>query len=231
MGSAEPAADDAAVPAAGRLERTILEALVLCNPLAAREADVDDAWLLSRPAAYAALPRQLVRLGLLDRACRLVLSLHFMQRVFKDWGAVYLVEILRALRSALHEGQGRDGVEDAIAFVERCGEGLEEDPSRVFSQARLEPESSRVWQEAVRSVSNADHVVRQVRHAGCAHTRVRVWCRQGPTACVMCCVFRQVLCVVPQVLPDASRAVLCVSGALRAASRAACCISDRVVRH
>jgi hypothetical protein len=144
-----------------KLEKTVLEVLVRANPLLQVEADVDDSWVVASPRVLTVVPRQLIRLHQLDKACHLCCSLHWVQQAVREVGVHSVLETMNSLWQALHAGQGREIVDDYLDFIEMNAEALSLDPSRIFALARHQHDQSAVHVHCNKTVVNADSMVRQ----------------------------------------------------------------------
>lgn len=126
------------------LEKMLLDHMIRINPLITSDPDADDTWWSSNPRLYLSLPRQLVRAEHLDKACKVICSLHFIQNMVRHGGIHTALDALHTLHTALHNGQGRDHVSDYIDFVESNAEALLEDPTAIFQLAQNELDKSQV---------------------------------------------------------------------------------------
>jgi hypothetical protein len=144
-----------------KLEKTVLEVLVRANPLLQVEADVDDSWLVASPRVLSVVPRQLIRLHQLDKACHLCCSLHWVQQAVREIGVHSVLETMNSLWQALHAGQGREIVDDYLDFIEINAEALSLDPSQIFALARHQHDQSAVHVHCNKAVVNGDSMVRQ----------------------------------------------------------------------
>ena len=144
-----------------KLEKTVLEVLVRANPLLQVEADVDDSWVVASPRVLTVVPRQLIRLHQLDKACHVCCSLHWVQQAIREVGVHSVLETLNSLWQALHAGQGREIVDDYLDFLEINAEALSLDPSRIFVLALHQHAASAVHVHCNKAVVNGDSMVRQ----------------------------------------------------------------------
>ena len=144
-----------------KLEKIVLELLVKTNPLLHVEPDVDDTWMSASPRVLMALPLQLVRLGLFDKAVHICCCLHWVQQAVREVGVFNVLQTMNSLWQALHAGQGRDAVDDYLDFLEQNADGLSLDPSRIFALARHEHSGSTVHLHSNKAVVNGESLVAQ----------------------------------------------------------------------